>query len=142
MADVIPAAELANAVKLEARELRSVCFMNRNGKFEKFAMPSQAQFGPVCAILTGDYNQDGQKDLLLLGNKTDNRLKLGSMDANYGSLFAGDGKGGFRFVGQSESGLSVSGDVKSAVQLTVGNQPFLVIGAFNEPLQFYKNSKK
>ncbi|GGM80233.1 hypothetical protein GCM10010967_10020 [Dyadobacter beijingensis] len=142
MPDVIPAADLANAGKLEVRELRSVCFMNRNGRFEKIAMPAQAQFGPVCAILSGDYNHDGHADLLLLGNKTDNRLKLGSMDANYGSLFAGDGKGGFRFVAQPQSGLSVLGDVKSAVQVRIGNQPFIVIGAFNEPLQFYKNSRK
>lgn len=142
MPDVIPAAELAKANKLEARELRSVCFMNRNGRFEKIAMPARAQFGPVCAILSGDYNHDGQKDLLLLGNKTSNRLKLGSMDANYGSILAGDGKGGFRFVDQPEAGLSVTGDVKSAVQISIGNEPCLVIGAFNEPLQFYKNSRK
>lgn len=142
MPDVIPNAELAKAGKLEARELRTVCFMNRNGKFEKFAMPARAQFAPICAILSGDYDHDGQKDLLLLGNKTDNRLKLGSMDASYGSLFAGDGEGGFRFVEQPETGLSVNGDVKSAVQVNIGNQPFIVIGAFNEPLQFYKNSRK
>ncbi|MGX5852701.1 VCBS repeat-containing protein [Dyadobacter jiangsuensis] len=142
MPEVIPAAELAKAGKLEVRELRTICFMNRNGKFEKFAMPARAQFGPVCTILTGDYNHDGLKDLLLLGNKTDNRLKLGSMDANYGSLFVGDGKGSFRFVEQPEAGLSVIGDVKTAVQVNIGNQPFLVIGAFNEPLQFYKNSRK
>ncbi len=142
MADVIPAAELEKAGKLEARELNTVCFMNRNGKFEKIAMPARAQFAPVCTILTGDYNHDGLKDLLLLGNKTDNRLKLGSMDANYGSLFAGDGKGGFRFVEQPETGLSVVGDVKSAVQIQINNQSYLVVGAFNEPLQFYKNSKK
>jgi hypothetical protein len=64
------------------------------------------------------------------------------MDASYGSLFAGDGKGGFRFVEQPGTGLSVTGDVKSALQINIGNQPFLVIGAFNEPLQFYKNSRK
>lgn len=141
MAEVIPAADLTRAGKLEVRELRSVCFMNRNGKFEKQAMPSQAQFAPACTLLTGDYNHDGKKDILFLGNKTDNRLKIGSMDASYGSLFAGDGEGGFRYVGQPRSGLSVTGDVKSAIQVTIGAQPFLVIGAFNEPLQFYKNSR-
>jgi hypothetical protein len=64
------------------------------------------------------------------------------MDANYGNLLVGDGKGGFRFVEQPEAGLSIIGDVKTAVQVNIANQPFLVIGAFNEPLQFYKNSRK
>ncbi|MCE7066903.1 VCBS repeat-containing protein [Dyadobacter sp. CY326] len=133
--------ELSNATKLEVTEMRSVCFMNKNGVFEKAILPVQAQFAPVCNITSADYNNDGHNDLLLLGNKTDNRLKIGSMDANYGCLLAGDGKGGFAYVAQPASGLSVVGDVKSCVQINVNKKPHLVIGAFNQQLQFYKTVK-
>jgi hypothetical protein len=134
--------ELAKATRLEVTETRSVCFINKNGVFEKSVLPVQAQFAPVTNIVSGDYNQDGNLDLVMLGNKTDNRLKLGSMDANYGCLLAGDGKGGFTYVPQYRSGLSVEGDVKSCIQIGVNNQPHLVIGAFNQALQFYKTVKK
>jgi hypothetical protein len=105
-------------------------------------LPLQAQFAPVSTILYQDYDADGNKDLLLMGNKTDNRLKLGSMDANYGCLLKGNGKGAFTYVSQSLSGLSVTGDIKSAVNILVKKQPYLIIGAFNEGLQFYTTGGK
>ena len=133
---------LAKAGKLEFNEARSVCFMNKNGRFEKQILPVQAQFAPVNSILYDDFDRDGKKDLLLLGNKSDNRLKLGSMDANYGCYLKGDGKGHFAYISQFKSGLSVAGDVKSAFEIKVKKEPFLVIGAFNKPLQFYQLEKK
>jgi len=64
------------------------------------------------------------------------------MDANYGCLLEGNGKGDFTYVSQSVSGLSVNGDVKSLVRMQVGKQPSIIIGAFNQSLQFYKIQKK
>ena len=141
--DIFSKEDLAKAGKLTVTEARSVCFMNANGKFEKVLLPSQAQYAPVTTTLYQDFDGDGEQDLLLFGNKSDNRLKLGSMDANYGCFLKGDSKGGFVYVSQPESGLSVKGDVKSAIQLEVNKQPYIVIGAFNHALEFYHiNGKK
>lgn len=129
--------ELSKAQKLMATQTETVCYINQNGKMIATALPAEAQFSVVSHILTGDYNKDGHTDLLLLGNHSDNRLKLGSIDANYGCLLTGDGKGGFTYVPQTTSGLSVTGDIKSAVTITISNKNYLVIGANNEPLQFY-----
>ena len=104
----------------------------------KKPFPIEAQFSVITRILTDDFNRDGEKDLLLLGNHSDNRLKMGSMDANYGCLLAGDGKGNFRYINQQRSGLSVLGDIKSATALTIGKTNYIVLGAANEPLQFYR----
>ncbi|MCF2502996.1 VCBS repeat-containing protein [Dyadobacter sp. CY107] len=139
--NMFSAEDLSNATKLEVTEMRSMCFLNKNGMFEKQPLPVHAQFAPVTMIASGDYNQDGKTDLLLLGNKTDNRLKIGSMDANYGCVLAGDGKGGFAYIAQPLSGLSVVGDVKSCIQIDINDEPCLVIGAFNQSLQFYKIAK-
>ena len=91
--------------------------LNRNGQFVKSVLPLQAQFSIVSKIMAKDFNHDGKTDLLLLGNHTDNRLKIGSIDANYGCLLTGDGKGNFEYVNQPASGLSVTGDVKSADEI-------------------------
>lgn len=133
---------LAKAGKLDFNEARSVCFMNRAGQFEKLILPIQAQFAPITSIIFEDFDKDGKKDLVLFGNKSDNRLKLGSMDANYGCLLKGNGNGQFTYVGQPLSGLSVLGDVKSAFEIKIKKEPYLVIGAFNKPLQFYYLEKK
>ena len=63
------------------------------------------------------------------------------MDANYGCLLTGNGQGKFNYVPQSNAGLSVVGDVKSVVPITINKTNELVIGAFNQPLQVYKQTR-
>jgi enediyne biosynthesis protein E4 len=130
--------ELDKAGRLTATETRTVCWLNRNGKFIRSELPLPAQFSLVSKIVTGDFDRDGKTDLLLLGNHSDNRLKIGSIDANYGCLLKGDGKGGFSYVNQPSAGLSVPGDVKSAGELIIGGQKHLFIGVAEGELQFYK----
>ena len=141
--DIFSAEELAKATKLTVTETHSVCYLsNGSGQFTTYMpYPCRPSSAPVTHILTRDFDHDGHTDLLLLGNKSDNRLKLGSMDANYGCLLTGNGKGAFTYVTQPQAGLSVRGDVKSVVELTVNQASELVIGAFNQPLQVYKWTK-
>ncbi len=136
--NILTPEELAKAGKLSVNEIHTTCYINQNGKFVPVSLPVEAQFSAVTQILTGDFDHDGNTDLLLLGNHSDNRLKLGSFDANYGCLLNGNGKGGFTYVAQSQSGLSVVGDVKSAIEIKINNAPYLLIGVSDGPLQFYK----
>lgn len=137
MKDIFSSDDLAKAAMLSVTECHSVCYLNRNGKFVKTILPMQAQFSVVTKIVAEDFNHDGKTDLLLFGNHSDNRLKLGSIDANYGCLLEGDGKGNFTYVAQPVSGLSVTGDVKSAEQININNKKYLVIGVCNDTLRFY-----
>ena len=136
--DILSPEQMKMAERRTVNELHSTVFLFRDGKFTPVALPLQAQFSPVSHILVNDYNKDGHPDLLLLGNHSDNRLKLGSFDANYGCLLMGDGKGHFTYMPQPESGLSVTGDVKSAVRITVNHIPYLLVGRCNEALQAYR----
>jgi hypothetical protein len=138
MKDIFSPAELAQAHKLTATESRTACWMNRGGHFERVQLPIEAQFAPVCRVVTGDFDGDGKTDVLLLGNHSDNRLKMGSMDASYGVLLRGDGHGRFSYVTQPAAGLSVRGDVKSAVEVVIGGEKYLVIGVAEGRVQFYK----
>jgi len=138
MAEIFSPADLTKAQKLTVNETKTTLYINQHGKFKAAALPLQAQFSMVNQTLTGDFDHDGFTDILLLGNHSDNRLKLGSFDANYGCLLKGDGKGGFKYVDQTISGLSVIGDVKSAVETKINNVPYLIIGLSDGPLQFYK----
>ncbi|WP_018619295.1 VCBS repeat-containing protein [Spirosoma luteum] len=140
--DIFPAEALAGAKKLTVTETRSVCYLsNGTASLTKYVLPIQAQFAPVATIMAQDFDHDGQTDLLLLGNKSDNRLKIGGMDANYGCLLTGNGKGEFTYVPQLRAGLTITGDVKSVVPITVNKTNQLLIGAFNQPLQVYKPTK-
>ncbi len=136
--DIFSPADLAKAQKLTVNGTKTTLYLNQHGKFKAAALPVEAQFSVVTEILTGDFDHDGHTDILMLGNHSDNRLKLGSFDANYGCLLKGDGKGGFQYVNQPVSGLSVVGDVKSALETKINNVPYLLIGLSDGALQFYK----
>lgn len=138
MKDIFSPEELAQAQRLTATEARTVCWLNKGGHFVRTGLPVEAQFAPVCRIMAGDYDGDGKTDLLLLGNHSDNRLKMGAMDASYGCLLKGDGKGHFSYVTQPAAGLSVKGDVKAATEITIGDGKYMVIGVAEDSLQFYK----
>ena len=130
--------ELAAARKLTASQSNTICLLHRADTFERVTLPIEAQFTSVSNIVVLDYNHDGNKDLLLLGNHSDNRLKLGSLDAGYGTLLEGDGNGKFKYIDQVHSGLSVKGDVKSAVDISTATGNYLLIGASDSTLQTYR----
>ncbi|HWK07324.1 MAG TPA: VCBS repeat-containing protein [Puia sp.] len=138
MTDIFSPADLAQAGKLIINETRTVCLLRRGGKFIPVALPLEAQFSMVTKIVAGDFNHDGATDLLLLGNHSDNRLKLGSLDANYGCLLTGNGKGGLVYTPSAIAGLSVTGDVKSADEVIIQGKKYIFIAASGEKLQFYK----
>ena len=58
-------------------------------------LPKEVQYSPVFTINQLDFNEDGNADLLLCGNNSHAKIRLGKFDANYGVLLAGDGKGNF-----------------------------------------------
>ncbi len=138
MSEIFSPQELAAAGKLTATECNSILYLSGEKGYTKQVLPTEAQFSVVTKILSGDYNADGKTDLLLFGNRTDNRLKIGAIDANYGCLLLNDGKGSFNYVPQTSSGLCIMGDVKAADTLAINKQNYLFVGVSNGPLQFYK----
>lgn len=110
--------ELKDAQHLSANHLKTTLFLSQSdGTFEKGTLPIEVQYSPIHAVTTLDYNQDEKEDIILCGNDSNIRLRMGKFDANYGVLLAGDGQGNFEYVSQSTSGLKVKGDVKSILSI-------------------------
>ena len=108
--------ELKSAGHLTANQTATICFLSTaSGKYQLKELPIQTQYSPVYTIDTLDFNKDGNTDLLLCGNNSYTKLRLGKFDANYGQLLAGDGKGNFTYINQKESGFHIRGDVRSCV---------------------------
>ncbi|MFM6914238.1 MAG: FG-GAP repeat domain-containing protein, partial [Aquirufa sp.] len=89
-------------------------FMINDGKgnFSLQALPYQAQFSPIRAIQTGDFNKDGKLDILLAGNFFDSLPEWGRFDANYGFLLEGLGKGKFAVKLSKQTGFKTLGQVR------------------------------
>ena len=133
--DLFPEQELSKATRLSINCMEtSLLLSNAAGQYDMRALPAEAQFSPVFTINILDYNRDGNEDLLLCGNNSHLKLRLGKADANYGMLFRGDGKGNFVYVNQAASGLSLNGDVRSVLQLG----DWLLFGMNQQSVQAYR----
>ncbi|UCH62726.1 MAG: VCBS repeat-containing protein [Fidelibacterota bacterium] len=112
---------------------------NEDGTFLKQPLPAEAQFSPVYAIIAGDFDSDGSKDLLLAGNFYGIKPQLGRYDASYGTLLRGNGAGGFASVPMWNSGLSLTSQVRDMVSLTYRNkQEVIIIAKNNDRIQVYE----
>ena len=103
---------LARATKLMLNETQSGILWNNKGKLTFQALPLAAQTSPIYAIVAGDFDGDGKTDILLAGNQSKFRIRIGKTDANYGTLLRGNGKGDFEYLPQYQSGLNLVGDIR------------------------------
>jgi len=118
MDELFQESALADAYHLSATYMATTCFLsNATGKLIPAELPVEAQFSPVYTIDVLDVNADGQKDLLLCGNNSHSKIRLGKYDANYGVLLEGNGKGQFRYIPQYQSGLNLWGDIRSTIRI-------------------------
>lgn len=127
--------ELKDAGHLVANHMSTTCFINQpKGTLKAIELPKEVQYAPIYVMEMMDYNHDGHSDILLCGNNSRFKIRLGKFDANYGVLLTGDGKGNFKYVPQTESGFNIRGDVRSS--LNINNSIYL--GVNGQPLAAYK----
>jgi len=144
ISDIFSKEELEGATILKASTFSSSYMENLgNSQFALKPLPSEAQFAPIYAIETGDFNEDGYLDLLLAGNFFGNRVKFGRSDANKGLVLLGNGLGKFRAVDNSISGLNINGEVRDIITLSLKEKNKLIVFAKNNlDVQIFKFNKQ
>ncbi|HEX6891321.1 MAG TPA: VCBS repeat-containing protein [Chryseolinea sp.] len=136
--NIFSANDLKGAKELKVTELETAYFENTGSGFVRHSLPSEAQFAPVYAMTLLDYNRYGNMDLLVGGNQSSIRIRMGVIDANFGQLFEGNGKGAFSYVPQSKSGLKITGDIKSLQLIDIKGVKVLLAGINNYGVENYK----
>jgi len=108
------------------------------GKFSIKALPMEAQVGPVYGMLTDDFDEDGNLDVLLAGNSYATEVETGRYDAHVGLYLQGDGQGNFTPVEAQKSGFRAGGDAKGmAGVIGVNGQQMILIANNADSLQAY-----
>lgn len=109
---IFDANALNQALVLEVNEFKTMAFKNTgNFTFEAIELPKQVQFSPVYAVNHGDFDADGDIDLLFGGNLYRTKPEVGSYDASYG-VFLENTPQGFLFH-PGGKGFSVKGEIRS-----------------------------
>lgn len=142
--DIFSPEELNDALILKASKFES-CYMENKGdnQFKLSPLPREAQYSPIYAISSGDYNHDGNPDMILAGNFYGTKIQFGEYDANKGLMLTGNGKGSFAAVSDTLSGLWINGEVRDIadVKLATGKN-ILVFALNNDTARIYGNNMK
>ncbi|MEN8228184.1 MAG: VCBS repeat-containing protein [Bacteroidota bacterium] len=137
--DIFSPEQLKNSIHLDVYELETCLYINDGlGHFTRKALPIDVQFSPIYAAVVGDYNSDGNPDILLGGNLYNVKPEVGRYDASYGSLLLGDGSGGFNHFPVKNSGLRLDGEIRDMIELQTSRGELLVIARSNDPLQVFR----
>jgi enediyne biosynthesis protein E4 len=137
--DIFTPEQLANAIHLDVSLLESSLFLNDGaGHFSFRALPVEAQFSTVMAAESGDFNGDGNPDLLLGGNLYRVKPEVGRYDASYGNFLAGDGHGGFTVVPPRVSGFRLEGEIRDFQTIQTPGGEVLLVARNNDPLQLFR----
>ncbi len=124
--------ELENAYVVHAEIFESSFIENLgDGTFAVLPLPNRAQLAPINGIETMDVNQDGNLDVLLVGNNYSGEASIGNHDAGIGLCLLGDGKGDFRSVTTAKSGFFVDGDAKDIKTVSRKNGESLILVGIN-----------
>lgn len=141
--DIFSEEELDGVISLKASTFSSSYMENLGqGKFNLTPLPLDTQLSPIYSITSGDYNSDGNMDIILGGNFTKSRVKFGHYDAIRGVFLAGDGKGNFIPINVTKSGIMISGEIRDIKPIkTITDSDYLIFSRNNESPELIKYKK-
>lgn len=137
VSEILGEESLARAQKFEAHTFKTSILRNNGNGFTLEALPVEAQFAPIYAMVPFDIEGDGDTDLMLFGNFFDTRVKFGRYDANHGLVLTNDGNGRFTALEQTKTGMNITGQVRDAK--FIDDSTFLV-AQNNGPLLVFKTN--
>jgi len=130
--DIFSTEQLSGATAYHATYMESAYIENLgDGRFAMTPLPLECQVAPVYGMISTDFNNDGNLDVLMVGNDYGNEVLQGRYDAFKGLLVLGAGDGTFRPVGMEQSGVYVPEDAKSLMCVINSDEDMKILAAQN-----------
>ena len=136
--DIFSEEILQRSVVLRATILESSVLINSGqGLFRMESLPTECQLSPVYAIETGDFDHDGNCDVILGGNMSRAKPETGIYSAGHGLFLKGSGNGDWLAVPADNSGLFTRGDIRDFKIIKINGKGVITVARNNENLHFY-----
>ena len=136
--DVYGEVNLENSLRLQANSFKSTVLINKKGKFINKPLPYEAQLSSINDFIVEDYNKDGIKDILAVGNLYNAEIETPRNDSSNGILLIGNGDGTFNSKLRRETGFYAPSDAKKIIPLNLKNEEGILVGNNNDLLQYFK----
>jgi hypothetical protein len=122
--------------KLSVTMLSSVLIKNDKGRLAISPLPPEIQWSPVFSFCPGDYDDDGNMDIISGGNFSGVTPYEGRYDAGFGVLALAKGTN-FVTVLPAESGLLADGEIRDIKKIRIAGRQVIIIARTNGNLAFY-----
>lgn len=130
--EVFTESEREGAYVGEAVRFESSYIENQgDGTFSIRSLPRSVQTAPVFGMESGDYDGDGNLDVLMVGNWYAPNMRTGRAGAFTGAYLEGMGTGRFSVHDGTESGFFVDGDAKALARVATGGDSSIVVATQN-----------
>ena len=129
---------LENSLRLHANSFKSTVLLNDMGKFNSVNLPYQAQLSSINDFLIKDYNKDGVKDILIVGNLFTSEIETPRNDAGNGLLLIGNGDGTFYSKTRKDTGFYAPSDAKKVISIKLKDENGVLVANNNDMLQYFK----
>jgi hypothetical protein len=125
--DILPKDKMDAAVVYEISNFESIILVNDKGTLKPQALPIEAQVSPIKDALVDDFNNDGFKDIIIVGNHYGVEVETVRYDAGYGLLLLGDGKHNYKPSEPSNSGIHIPLDSRSITSININNEKEIIL---------------
>lgn len=136
--DIFTEEQISEALVNMVNYLESAVVWNHEDGLKLQALPKQAQYSPVYAIVAKDLNNDGFQDILLGGNLSEVKPEIGKYNASYGLCLLNNGKGSFKVLNNGDIGLRINGQVRDIKEMKIDGQDYFLVAKNNDAVQFIK----
>ena len=138
--ELFPKNKTTNIAKKHINELASCYFENiGNNTFKKHELPLMSQVSSVKDMLIKDFNNDGFKDVFLIGNNYHINTQLGKLDASHGMVLMNDQKGFFNQ--KAHEYIGASGETRGIEEIVINKDIYYIITRNNNSPIFLKLNK-
>ncbi len=138
LTDILPEERIGSAVLHEIQSLESIILINTGDKFIQKPLPTEAQIFPIKSSLTGDFNNDGHMDILVVGNHYGVEVETIRYDSGLGCLLLGDGSSNFTPIAPTKSGINIPKDSRHINLVHRLSGDLILITNNNDSLQIYQ----
>jgi hypothetical protein len=141
LTDIYGEENLQEALHKEIKTLKSVFLENiGGGEFNIIELPNLAQMAPIMDFEFVDLNEDGKKEIIIVGNHYNPEVETVRYDASYGAIlsFSNRQESKFEILSSDETGFKTKGDAKNLISIKTERGELIIVVNNNKPLNIFE----
>ncbi len=132
LVDIYTEPKLESSIEHEVSSFESIVLINNGNQLVPHPLAIYAQVSPIKSTIAEDFDHDGNKDILVVGNHYPTEIETVRYDSGIGIVLLGDGKDNFNALSPTQSGFYVPSDSRSVAIVKGKDKNYILITNNND----------